>query len=94
MKRLDYATPAELALAVSTLARPMNDRPRWLEIHGSNLLLGDDCGGEDIASFNDATAVHFFLLWLRHRRAELAREAVAKARRAKLKAMRGGKGQA
>lgn len=88
-RRGEYASREELARAVEILSLPLKDRPRWLEIHGKTLLLGDDSGGERVESFDDVTAVYFFLLWLRHSRAEMVREAVASERRAKLRMVRG-----
>jgi hypothetical protein len=79
-------------LAVDTLSQPIpGDRDRSLEIHGQALLLGDDSGGEDIASFDDATAVHYFLAWLRDRRAELAAEWDIAARRKQMHIVDGGR---
>ena len=79
--------------AVRAIARPLNDRPREVWPHAGGIMLLDDSGGVCIAAFDDATALHFFLVWLREQRA--LRSAMLKAhdsairRRRAIKLVRG-----
>ena len=59
------------------LARPLKDRQREFAPFVDCALLLDDSGGACITSFDDATACHYFLIWLRQQRA--AKEAEHKA---------------
>ena len=60
---------AALLLAVELLAAPIKDRPREFFPCVDDVLLLDDSGGTPITSFDDATAVHYFLKWLHEERA-------------------------
>ncbi len=55
--------------ALALLAAPINDRPREFQPFLDHILLLDDSGGECVTSFDDATAVHYFLKWLHEERA-------------------------
>ena len=55
--------------AIALLAAPINDRPREFYPCLDSVLLLDDSGGECVTSFDDATAVHYFLKWLHEERA-------------------------
>ena len=60
---------AALLLAVELLAAPIKDRPREFFPCVDDVLLLDDSGGTPITRFDDATACHYFLVWLRQERA-------------------------
>lgn len=55
--------------AMRALLRPIKDRPRQFFSFVDCALLVDDSGGECVTSFDDATACHYFLIWLRQQRA-------------------------
>lgn len=66
--------------ALARIARKPKDRERWLYTSGT-ILLVDDGGGEPITSFSEMEALHYFLMWYRHRKAELQAEAKILQRR-------------
>lgn len=51
------------------IARPLKDRPREFAPYVGCALLTDDSGGACVTTFDDATACHYFLIWLRQQRA-------------------------
>lgn len=67
------------------LARPLKDRPRAFAPYVGCALLTDDSGGACVTSFDDATACHYFLIWLRQQRA--IKEAQRQAQAAEQKAL-------
>ena len=86
---------AALLLAVELLAAPIKDRPREFQPFQGHALLMTDSGGECVTRFDDATAVHYFLKWLREERAikqqRRKSEARAALRRQNIKLVGGGK---
>jgi len=77
--------------AVKMLLKPIQDRPRELYHDLGGILLIDDGGGQPIEVFDDATAVHFFLVWLHSRRETAAHSSDIRTRRAKFNLLKGGK---
>ena len=73
--------------AVRQLARKIKDRERAMWHPPGTILLIDDGGGEPITSFDDATACHYFLRWLRDERAETARQWKIAARRRQIRSV-------
>lgn len=57
--------------ALIALAKKLPDRHRDVHCFVGGILLIDDGGGSDILSFDDATALHYLLAWLRRERAAL-----------------------
>ncbi len=58
--------------ATASLRAKINDRPRAVLILCDEIYLSDDSGAENIASFNDELACHYFLKWLKAERIRLA----------------------
>ena len=92
-KKTKKLTAAQKALRA--LLRPLNDRPRQFAPFVDCALLLDDSGGACITSFDDATACHYFLIWLRQQRATKEAEhkalAIVNARRKRIKLVGGAK---
>lgn len=69
-----------LQKGMRAIAKPVQERQRELLPFLDSMLLIDDSGGECITSFDDATACHYFLFWLRKQRAiKLAKHKAMKA---------------
>jgi hypothetical protein len=76
--------------ALARIARKPKGRERWLYTPGT-ILLVDNGGGEAITSFSEMEALHFFLMWYRHRKAELQAEENILQRRAGFLVVDGGR---
>lgn len=63
-------TDADRAHCIEVLAQPIADREREFYPHCDGAMLLDDSGGQPVERFDDATAVHYFLIWLRAQRAQ------------------------
>lgn len=77
--------------ALARISRKPKDRERWLHPFCGDILLIDDGGGEPITGFSEMEALHYFLLWYRHRKAELKAEAKVIMRRAGFRAVGDGR---
>ena len=71
--------------ALRALRLPLKDRPREFAPYVGCALLTDDSGGACVTSFDDATACHYFLIWLRQQRA--IKQAQRQAQAAEQKAL-------
>ena len=86
----NYATADELAKALEILRRPLQDREReFFPVLGGALLI-DDGGGMPVESYDDATAVHYFLRWLDDSREQRAARFEVERRRASIALVKGG----
>ena len=71
--------------AVLALLEPIPDRERNLLVCGDSIMLVDDSGGEDITSYDLATACHYFLVWFQKQIDVKASELEARRRRSEIK---------
>lgn len=75
--------------AITRIAMKPRGRERAMYVNGDILLL-DDGGGESVTSFTEKEALHYFLMWYRHRKAEQLAERKVSKRRAGFKIVSGG----
>ena len=84
-------TTIQLQAAIEVLRQPIVDRPRefYTDLRGITLI--DDSGGESIESFEDATAVHYFLRWMDQQRKARQAERLVVINRSQIKLLKGGR---
>lgn len=92
---INFIAPAEylqskLNAAVELLRQPIQDRHRSLHSFVDSILLVDDSGGGCIEYFDDATACHYFIVWLHERRAANEKQRAVERNRATFKLVQGG----
>ena len=91
MREAGFTPPFNVNAAIALLKAPIQDRKREIYHDLGGIMLLDDSGGESIESFDDHTAIHYFLKWLDATREAKRKSDTIQWRRAGIKLVKGGR---